>query len=282
MRRALLLVLLAGCTSRPDESLDEIAAMAQPLSAHERVLDVSPDGRGALVGVARPVPADADPMLVLDVVWRRPDRAQPLPWPLRDARFVAADRAVIVDPDSRLLLADLARGTTQLLDAPVAAGLDFASACRCVAYMRGESPETAPAIVRLDTFETRTLDGEFAPAWLPALAPDGQSLVLTSARTGVPAIWRLPLDGGAAAQLTNVGAADPLRLAPFPEGVDRPVHTGDLVLFRFRGAVVATGLDGTVRWTKDALGAPRRVGDRVGFDGARGSFSSDALRRGPP
>lgn len=278
------LAFLAACTSRTPEPADALASAAFALSSAETLLDLAPDGRSALVGLPHPVPPDADPMRLLDVSWRTARGATPLTLgPVRDARFIAADRAVFVDEASRLLVAALPSGEPVVLDAPVEAGLDFAPACGCVVYMRGESPFAEPAIVTLASGESRAFAEEFAPAWLPTLAPDGRSVLLVSARTGVPAFWRLPLDGGPARQLTNVGAADPLRLTPFPEGPARPVHAGTLVLFESQGRVHALGLDdGVVRWSRPALGTPRVVSGRVRFDGSPRTFSPDALLRGPP
>lgn len=52
----------------------------------------------------------------------------------------------------------------------------------------------------------------------PRWAPDGSAIYFTSDRGGTQQVWRIPSDGGEAAQLTDLAEGKILELAPSPDG----------------------------------------------------------------
>lgn len=283
----LLALLVAACDCGP--AGDDSGTTSQPLSGTPatRLLDRSDDGRRELLGTPLPAPEDADALLVHQVEYRVDGRVQPWPHPvpIQDARFLPDGTVAAVDAEAKLVIVNPATAEVQLLAEEVSAGLDASAACGCLVSLTGGYPAGTLTVRELKTREVRLAHDGFAPAWSPVLSPKGDSLVVVSSRSGLPALWLVPLDGSPPRILTNA-AADPARpddLVPFPEEPDRPVWTGDLLVFRTRGAVHAIGLDGRVRWSRPALGVPRLNpgGESISF-GSRQFPVRELLRDGGP
>lgn len=197
------------------------------------LLDLDVHSGRALVGEATPAPADADPLLLMRVSYLVGGITRD--WPLareelQHARLLP-DGGLVATLANGTLLEVPADGTQPVrldtgLIGPVAVSPDG----RYLAYCQGQVPDLE--VWRFDrqlgTASPVTVD--MAPAWSPGVSPDGATVFFASARSGVPALWRV--DGSdPPRQLTNIGA-DPMGpLQPTPAGVTATVVTTDRVIF---------------------------------------------------
>lgn len=203
------------------------------------------DGDRLLVGHLDPVPPGTDTGLRLRVrlrvggvetTWALADRD------LVQAGFAGSGRILATTLDGDLLEVDPARGKPRLLDRGVVGAVGASPDGRHLVYCKGEPPELE--VWRLDRpgGTPRPVTKAMAPAWSPAVSPDGRTVVFTSARSGVPALWIVE-DDGPPRQLTNVGAAvapagtAAPSLAPFPAAMSPVRLAGGWIAFEGRGAV---------------------------------------------
>ena len=108
-----------------------------------------------------------------------------------------------------------------------------------ITYSYHSSP-TAPWLFRIISYETRKLIKDL-PVALPSAgimqwAPDSLAVTYVETRDGVSNIWRLPLDGTSAKQITHFESGQIFRFAWSHDGkrmaIVRGVPNGDVVLIR--------------------------------------------------
>lgn len=213
---SLLLVALAGCHDAPsisassslserptpETSLERLVPAAPPapgvdlartVPSEEVVLDRRADG-ARLMGRLEPVPENADP----DRVLRLQASGAQLPSALHDARVLdarfAPDDALVVLGTDHVLRIHLASGAELVLDGQVEPPLSLVG--QRVAYVRGARPDLEVAVADLSSGAVDTLTEGMAPAWSPALSPEGTHVLFVSAREGSPALYVAPTAGG--------------------------------------------------------------------------------------
>ena len=183
------LVLALSACSRTDAT--PVALEVAPLLDEGEVLLDRRDDGAALIGRVMPVPegSDADRVLTLRSVGLDAslDCAAVL-----DARFVA-DGLVVLRADHVLVAHH--DGAAIELDAQVEGPLSIAGTR--VAYVRGEFPELELALSDARSGEARVLTQGMAPAWSPALSPDGSEIVFVSGARGTPRLHLVDTRGGA-------------------------------------------------------------------------------------
>ena len=110
---------------------------------------------------------------------------------------------------------------------------------KMIAFSYHSSP-TAPWLFRIISYETRKLIKDL-PVALPSAgimqwAPDSLAVTYVETRDGVSNIWRLPLDGTSAKQITHFESGQIFRFAWSHDGkrmaIVRGVPNGDVVLIR--------------------------------------------------
>ena len=180
----------APAETRPAEAALELA----PASAQgEIVLDRRADG-ATLWGRLEPIVPNSDADRILIVRAEPPvagvDGARAL-----DARF-AGDAMLVLGADHVLRSHQQGahqQGAITELDRAVEAPLSVAG--RSVAYARGEMPFFEIARADLDTGGARAITQGMAPAWSPALSPDGREVVFVSSAQGSPRLHRVDAAG---------------------------------------------------------------------------------------
>lgn len=199
MFRVTSLFLVLACSADP-----AVETRTDPLSENAVTLD---DG---LRAVPTPVPHNADPDRVVTVV----DSVAGL---MAGERVIEArrigDAVVAIHPDHTLWLHE-AYGRRRL-DEHVEAPLSVEGSW--VAYGRGEMPDFEIARLDVRTSEREVLTEGYAPAWNPALGPDG-SVVFVSGRSGEPALYRVAL-GSSPVALESDGSFPSSLRAPRFDGV---------------------------------------------------------------
>jgi hypothetical protein len=157
------------------------------VSARELVLDERADGARLLATV---VPAlegtDADRLLAARLEIR--GRIVSSPWLDRviDARFVGAERIVLIDAQHTLLLVEGGEAI------PIDEGAEAPLAVRgeAIVYARGDMPFFELARLDAATHVVTPLTEGYAPAYSPAIDADG-SVVFVSTREGRPRLHRV-------------------------------------------------------------------------------------------
>ena len=207
---------------------DEVAVEAVAIeegAVEEVVLDQHADG-ARLVGRVEPVPpdSDADRVIVLRVVAGDGTCAPGLEGArVTDARFVGDD--VVTIGADRVLRLHAQGGQVAELDTEAYEPLSVAGSQ--VAYVRGEMPffEVARADVR--TGVVAAVTSGMAPAWSPALTPDGSAIVFVSGAEGAPRLYRV--QGSGAPRALAPSARTPS--SPIaPRFVTEPGH-GEVLVF---------------------------------------------------
>lgn len=249
-----------------------------------RLLDV--EGDRVLAGLPDDAPPNADPVMRMDV--RLFVGGQRAPWPAAaqpaaHARLLPGGRALAVTPRGALLLVegDVARPLDVDVVGPIGASPDGT----LLVYCKGEAPDLD--VWRLDLGAGATparVATDLAPAWSPAIAPDG-SVVVASARSGFPALWRIEA-GGTPVQLTNrdvtASVGVPPVLSPFPASLTPTLFDGERVVFEGEAGVVVADRDGRVlRQTPGASVPHWRAGRRAGVLAGAHVVDLD-LERGAP
>lgn len=102
--------------------------------------------------------------------------------PVLDARFGDGETIFVLGADRVL------RDRTAAIDDRVIAPLSVVGST--VAYARGEMPDYEIARADARTGAVETITQGMAPAWSPALSPDGRELVFVSSVTGTPRLYR--------------------------------------------------------------------------------------------
>jgi hypothetical protein len=192
----LVLVAALGCADE-DLGAHESALVASARDG-EVVLDVRSDG-AALFGTLEEVPEHSDGDRVLVV--RSELGGAPFAGSLDgthvlDARF--ADGGIVAIGADHVLRFYDARGVVEL-DAAVTAPLSVAGST--VAYARGEMPDFEIARADVRTGAVMQVTRGMAPAWSPALSPDGTEVLFVSSAEGSPRLYRH--DGGSARALAR-------------------------------------------------------------------------------
>lgn len=154
----------------------------------ERVLDRRADG-ARIAGHLEPFPPNADPerVLVIRTSGLSPAIAAQLDGArLVDARFVG-DAVATIAPDHVLRL-HTQEGVREL-DREAYGPMSVAGTR--IAYARGEMPFFELARADVATGEVIALTTNMAPAWSPALTPDGETVVFVSGAAGSPRLYRI-------------------------------------------------------------------------------------------
>ena len=229
-----------------------------PDLAGGQLLDVS--GTRLLVGDPEPAPPNADPALRMSV--RLFTDATQVPWPLEGAslghaRFLPGGGILAIAANEELLEVDPGTGSVRRLDehvvGPVGASLDG----RFLVYCKGEMADTEVWLLDRQGAGSspRALTRGMAPAWSPAISPDGRTVVFASSRSGVAALWRT--DGGEPRQLTSrdvrVVPGTPPEIDPFPASITPTLFDGHHIVFEGQGGVAVLDAEGRpVRWVDGA------------------------------
>ncbi|UJR79919.1 TolB family protein [Sandaracinus amylolyticus] len=182
------LVLALGACGRADAPAARESAPL--LDDGEVLLDRRDDG-ATLIGRLVPVPEGSDADRVLTLGTSGLDGAFDGTAVL-DARFVAGGLVVLRADHVLVAHRD---GATIELDTQVEGPLSIAGTR--VAYVRGEFPELELAIADARSGQARVLTQGMAPAWSPALSPDGSEIVFVSGVHGSPRLHRVDTRGGA-------------------------------------------------------------------------------------
>lgn len=103
-----------------------------------------------------------------------------------------------------------------------------------IAYVRGRAPSLEVARAHVTRGEVSQLTQDMAPAWLPALTPDGGAVVFVSGVTGSPRLYRVDR-GGAVLALPETSRTPSAAVAPHFEG--------QLLVFRDHLGVASIDLD---------------------------------------
>ena len=241
-----------------------------PTSAAAEVLVLDAQGDRALVGTPLPAPEAADPAFRMRVRLERGGQAVRTSLDAQDwsfARLLPGDRFLGVTPDRRLVIGPLGKGKLRVVDTGVEGAVAASPDGRHLAYCKGLAPVLE--VFRADDGRVTAVTSGFSPAWSPAISADGQVVAFVSARSGVPAIYRV--QGGAApVQLTNVGLRPQPgvvpTLAPFPDGMTAPLVSASHLVFESGGAVHVLDAAGRPLRMLPGLGAPywQEPGRRAG------------------
>lgn len=222
--------LLAGCDGdEPDPGATTAAQHSEALGEGQVLLDARADG-ARLVGRPLPVPDNADPDRVVSLEAQPRDIAPQLDGQrVLDARFV--EGALLVLGADHVLRVHRG-GASERLDTQVHGPLGVSGAA--VTYVRGQAPQTEVVRADVSSGSTTQVTRDMAPAWNPALSPDGRTVYFVSGASGQPRLMR-----------TGGGGTVALDTERFPASVTAPrVVDGTLVFEDERGVVwldLATG-----------------------------------------
>ena len=205
------------------------------------------DARGTdvLIGTPDTPPPDSDPELKMMVRLETGGRKRP--WAFADravshASFRGDHAIVVVTPDGALVDVPRAAGRAETtLDRDVMGPVGSSADGRFVVYAKGQAPDTD--IVWLDRASgvKAPVSSGFAPAWSPGVAADGQLVVFVSGKTGRPCLYVAVRRGDAALAAPS---RIPLKSEVFPASLSPTRVLGDRVAFEGeRGSYLVT-LDG--------------------------------------
>jgi hypothetical protein len=170
---------------------DPSEAPAHQVNARELVLDERADG-ARLLATVLPAREGSDADRVLAARLELGGRLEHVPALDRviDARFVGAERVVLIDAHHTLVLleADDAIAIDEGAEAPLAVRGES------VVYARGDMPFFELARLDAATQVVTPLTEGHAPAYSPAIDADG-SVVFVSSREGRPRLHRVSRDG---------------------------------------------------------------------------------------
>ena len=210
---------VAGCAGEREGRAS--APLETTVVLEEQPLDLDQRADGArIVGRLEPVPPNADPdrVLVIQLLRDGASIAQELAPGLDgmrvvDARFVG-DAVVTIGADHVLRVH--AGGRTAELDSHAYEPLSVAGTA--VAYVRGELPFFEVARADVATGAVVAVTQGMAPAWSPALTPDGRAIVFVSGAEGSPRFYRI--DGTGTRALPPTARTPSSPIAPrFEDGL---------------------------------------------------------------
>lgn len=266
---ALAWTAVVGCRSEgePERSVARKASVAdmwleasvrlQVTDARHRILDWAP-GRGVIMGlVTRPGRRDSGDPGVMMVARLGGTQTPATDAFVKDALFGPASSMFYLDLSGRLWHAEANRRT--LIDDRVWRGASLSPDGRLLVYVRETRPFfTEIRLYDLDTsYRRRTLVAGPAVNDRPAFTSDGSSVVYVSGQTSVASLWTVPVSGGPAAQVTNVGLRSgrgrpPDGFVPVPVGVRTMRCTDRFAYFAVGGSLMHVDLQ---------TGHGRRVGE---------------------
>jgi len=236
----LLCLALLGCQRDPN---DTVHAIESSRAANEFLLDLHDDG-ARLFAAVEPVPPDSDAPRRIRVRWLDRPNSTPAAWsfdgiPVLDARLIPGSQAAVVITSARqLVLLENRRAMPVHLDSNAHAPLAVSQDGRFLAYARGEIPDLEVVRYDLRRNASSSSSHHMAPAWCPALSPDGSRLVFVSGASGFPELYQLREDDSVV-QLTD-RKHDPI---PFPSGPTAPVWINGSIAFGDADAVHVLALD---------------------------------------
>jgi hypothetical protein len=206
------------------------------------VLDADADR--VLIGTPLPAPPNSDVPLRMTV--RLIVRGAEKKWPagtVASARLLSHGRLLGVSPEGDLTVWDHGRPT--VVDHGVIGAVGASADGRHLVYCKGVPPDLE--VWRADDGHPRAVTKDMAPTWSPAVEGDGSTVIFVSAKTGVPALWRVDRDG-APRQITNrdvktTPGQAPV-LTPFPDSMTAPLLFGGLFVFESTGTVHVFWADG--------------------------------------
>lgn len=195
-----LALLATSCAASDDDRprshttplLDSpLATGDSPASTNVVLLDRRADGV-SITGVLLDAPANADPDRVVVVRVASPSGVARSIAALEgrrvlDARFLGDGSVVVLDTDHTLRVVDR-EGQWAELDVDVEGPLSVAG--QVVVYVRGEMPDLEVARADATTGVVDSITHGMAPAWSPAVSPDGRIIVFVSGREGSPRLYR--------------------------------------------------------------------------------------------
>ena len=173
-----------------------------------------------VVGVLGPVLPNADHHRIVEL--KEAAGSLPAGSLVIDARWVDGV-LVAIDSQGRLRVHD---GSERVLDEQVAPPLAVRGTR--VAYVRGEMPTYEVAWVDVRSGAATALTEGHAPAWNPAIGPDGD-VVFVSGRDGTPRLYRV-VEGGDTQPLD-------VQTNAFPSALVAPVWDGRNLMFRDESGV---------------------------------------------
>ena len=242
-----------------DDKASDVAAAVGKLAPGEELLDAAGDGR-LVAGRRRAAPAQTSAWLTFDA-WLLDGLGNRTPLPLpegvaQEARFSprAGGPLALIDRQGGLWIWDGGQGPARLVDHHVLPGLGWSADGQALAYVQGEVPELTLRVYRLGEERHETVVAPGPPLALPTFSPDGAELVFASAREGVPALYRVRIDGTGLVRFTNRSLTPQafqsgLRGLPMPEGRRPPLWLAALLVFEAEGGVYAVdAIRGTLRW----------------------------------
>lgn len=215
------------------------AAPALRLAPGEHLVDRRDDG-AALVGREEPVPENADPLRLLRLRWVQAGVTRSWAYdgvPVQTARFGPDGGLWVATRERHLVWLSAPDAAPESRDEDVLAPLSVSADRRAVAYARGVVPELEIARAGHGGGRAAALSRGLAPAWAPALSPDGRRVRFMSAAEGAPALYEVSPEAGARLLL------GPDRLPGFPVGPDAPVWRP--------GGLAFVGPDGPVELVLD-------------------------------
>lgn len=239
------LLLLTGCAvtgcnadDAPEPSAGARADLEQPEpggpapedpdAPDEVVLDERADGARLVGEPATLIPnADPEPSFLLRSTGVSFDG-------LDGARVLAAhfvDEAVVTIGTDHVLRVHDARGVREH-DTGVYGPISVRGPE--IAYVRGRAPSLEVARAHVTRGEVSQLTQDMAPAWLPALTPDGGAVVFVSGANGRPRLYRVDR-GGAVVALPETSRT--------PSAAVAPHFDGQLLVFRDHLGVASVDLE---------------------------------------
>ena len=230
-----------------------LGLVASAANAQTLVLDATGDTR--LVATIQPAPENGDPALHLSAHVERHGKAVPTALDGRDvsfARLLPDGRFLAITPAGALQIGALRPGAVSdgavqnddrvfTLDTGVFGAVGTSPDGRHWVYCKGAGGDTADGeVYRIDDGRVRRVTSGMAPAWSPAISPDGRRVVFVSAYSGVPVLYVQDQDAAPVA-LVN-GDVHPQRgvvpvLAPTPDALTPPLVSADRLVFEARGSV---------------------------------------------
>ena len=137
--------------------------------------------------------------------------AAPLDWS-PDGKFIAFSAANLQPGSYSIFSLTVETLETQRLTEPPPGYQDwdpvFSPDARQLAFIRTNGKLTAAEVYLMSSSGSSARRLTFDDVWIPsrpAWMPNGQSILFSSTRSGLPTLWRIPVSGGSPAQVSQVG-----------------------------------------------------------------------------